>query len=79
MNEAGVDAKCAFVRDNLERSSEIPQSSLELLAADFRNVDSALHHLQTTIQALIDIGSLAVAALGLGTPERSRSILELLE
>jgi uncharacterized protein YutE (UPF0331/DUF86 family) len=79
MTRDGIDAKCDFIRDNIERLGEIPQASFEEFSGDFRNVDSAMHRLQTTIGALIDIGSFTVAALGLPTPERSRSILESLE
>lgn len=79
MTRDGVEAKYDFIRESLERLDEIPQSSFEEFASDFRNLDSAVHRLQTIIQALIDIGSYAVALLGLATPQRSRSILESLQ
>jgi uncharacterized protein YutE (UPF0331/DUF86 family) len=74
-----VQSKLAVLRDNLERLAQIPQGSFEEFAADFRNLDSALHRLQTSIQALIDLGSFAMARLGLGVPGTSREILERLE
>src|SRR5207247_2057830 len=71
--------KVMLLRDNLEKLAQIPQSTFAEFAADFRNIDSALHRLQTSIQALIDVGSFALAKLGLGAPASSREILERLE
>jgi uncharacterized protein YutE (UPF0331/DUF86 family) len=74
-----VHAKLALLRDNLEKLAEIPQGTYDEFASDFRNLDSALHRLQTSIQALIDLGSLVVAQRGLGVPDTSRDLLVLLE
>jgi uncharacterized protein YutE (UPF0331/DUF86 family) len=73
-----IPAKLAVLRDNLEKLAKIPQGSFEEFDSDFRNLDSALHRLQTSIQILIDIGSLVLAERGLGAPTTSRSILESL-
>ncbi|MEO6593235.1 MAG: HepT-like ribonuclease domain-containing protein [Planctomycetota bacterium] len=67
------------MRDNLARLATIPQSTFAEFAADFRNVDSALHRLQTSIQALIDVGSYKVGRRGLRPPDSSRDILQVLE
>lgn len=74
-----ISAKFAVVRDNLEKLARIPQGSYVEFSADFRNLDSALHRVQTSIQALIDIASYAVAARGLGVPDTSLNALEKLE
>lgn len=79
MTEAEVATKVAILRDNLQKLSQIPQASLDEFVSDFRNVDSALHRLQTSIQVLIDVAGLATARLGLGTPSTSRELLQLLE
>jgi uncharacterized protein YutE (UPF0331/DUF86 family) len=79
MTDAEVAGKVAILRDNLQKLAQIPQTSFDEFAADFRNVDSALHRLQTSIQVLIDVAGLAAARLGLGTPSTSRELLELLE
>ena len=60
--------KAQLVRSNLEKLARIPQSSYDEFAADFRNAEAALHLLQTSIQALVDMGSRACASLGLETP-----------
>lgn len=79
MTEAEIGAKLALLRDNLDKLAQIPQASYEEFVADFRNVDSALRRLQTSIQVLIDIASLVSARLGLGTASTSRELLERLE
>ncbi|MCA8975381.1 MAG: DUF86 domain-containing protein [Planctomycetes bacterium] len=79
MNGRGIEAKLAVLRENLTRLEQIPQASYEEFIADFRNIDSALHRLQTSIQALIDIGSYRLGRLGLPPPTTSRDVLTLLE
>ena len=79
MTDEGVPAKLEIVRQNLERLEQLPQSSYAEFSADFRNLDSALHRLQTTIQALVDIASFLVSRRGLGVPTTSLDALEKLE
>jgi uncharacterized protein YutE (UPF0331/DUF86 family) len=47
-------------------------------AADVRNLDSALHRLQTSIQALLDIGAYVVASLNLATPQHTADVITAL-
>jgi uncharacterized protein YutE (UPF0331/DUF86 family) len=79
MNGKGIETKLQILRDNLHRLASIPQATFDEFAADFRNVDSALHRLQTSIQALIDVGSYKVGRRGLAPPDSSRAILSGLE
>ncbi len=79
MNGKGIETKLGILRDNLLRLAEIPQASLADFVADFRNVDSALHRLQTSIQALVDVGSYKLGRRGLPPPDTSRDILVALE
>ncbi|MBZ0153966.1 MAG: DUF86 domain-containing protein [Planctomycetes bacterium] len=79
MSDQGIETKLAVLRDNLTRLAEIPQASLPEFAADFRNIDSALHRLQTSIQALIDVGSYKIGRRGLRPPDSSRDVLRGLE
>lgn len=67
------------LRENLLRLAEIPQSSFEEFSSDFRNLDSALRRLQTSIQALIDLATYKSARLGQGPPESSWDVLQKLE
>jgi uncharacterized protein YutE (UPF0331/DUF86 family) len=72
-------SKAQLVRSNLEKLARIPQATYAEFAADFRNTEAALHLLQTSIQALIDMGSKACAGLGLETPRTSFEVIERLE
>lgn len=79
MSGEGIERKLGVLRENLERLEQIPCGSFEEFASDFRNIDRALHRLQTSIQALIDLGTYKVARLGLPPPDSSREVLEILE
>ena len=79
MTNDGIPAKLEIVRLNLERLEQLPQATYAEFNADFRNLDSALHRLQTTIRALIDVASFLVSVRGLGVPSTSLDSLEKLE
>lgn len=79
MTRDHIRSKLDILRENFERLAQIPQSSYEEFAADFRNIDSAKHRLQTSIQALMDFGGYLIAQLGLEAPRTSHEILERLE
>src|SRR5262245_52848509 len=74
-----VRAKLEILNDNLDKTSRIPHDTFKDLSSDFRNVDSAQHRLQTSIQALMDLGGYLISKLGLAAPRSSREILETLE
>ncbi len=71
MNQRDVQAKIDVIMDNLEKLTFLKTKDFNEFTADFRNMDSALHRLQTSIQALLDTGSYVIASLGLKTPDTS--------
>ncbi|MBI4614322.1 MAG: DUF86 domain-containing protein [Planctomycetes bacterium] len=73
-----IQGKVDVVTRNLEWLAGIPHSSYEEFVGDYRNVQTALHLLQTAIQALIDIASYLIARLGLRSPATSTEILDVL-
>ena len=79
MNGAGLAFRLGVLRENPGRLAEIPQATYAEFVADFRNVDSALHRLQTSIQALVDIAFYKLGKRGLTPPTTSREILVELE
>jgi uncharacterized protein YutE (UPF0331/DUF86 family) len=79
MTSEDLQGKLAIVLDNVEKLAQLPQTSLEEFVGDFRNIDSALHRLQTGIQALIDMSSYVCARRGLGAPTTSADALVKLE
>ncbi len=79
MSPEQVRGKLAHVADRVAELHALPSATYEEFVGDARNLDAALHRLQTAIQALIDVGSHAVAMAGLRAPSTSHEILELLE
>ena len=57
MRQSEVQSKIDIIIDNIEKLNLLKIKTYEDLISDFRNIDSALHRLQTSIQALVDIGS----------------------
>lgn len=78
MNQSDIQVKLDTVSENLDRLTQLPLDSYEEFARDFRNTDSALHRLQTAIQALTDIGAYVVSSLGLRTPTSTIDVIEVL-
>lgn len=74
-----IQTKLDLLRASLEQLERIPQSSGDEFRSDFRNVQAALHLLQTSIQALIDLAGVLVSRLGLPTPRTSHDLFERLE
>jgi uncharacterized protein YutE (UPF0331/DUF86 family) len=74
-----IEAKLDILRANLEQLDQIPRATYEEFAADFRNVAASLYLLQTSIPALIDVGSYVVSSRGLPTPRTSHDVFERLE
>jgi uncharacterized protein YutE (UPF0331/DUF86 family) len=78
MNPRDVQAKIDVLTDNLDKLAILQTKTFEEFVSDFRNIDSALHRLQTSIQALLDVGSYVIASLGLRTPNTNAEIIEVL-
>lgn len=78
MKKRDIQTKIDVILDNLEKLNKLKTKTFEDFVSDFRNIDSALHRLQTSIQALLDIGSYVIASLGLKTPNTNAEIIEIL-
>jgi len=78
VRKADVQSKLEVVPENIEKLEFLRAKSYQEFCSDFRNIDSALHRLQTSIQALIDIGSYVIAELGLRTPSSNAEVIEIL-
>lgn len=79
MRKADVQSKLATVPENVEKLELLRSKNYQEFRSDFRNIDSSLHRLQTSIQALVDIGSYIIAQLGLKTPGSSAEVIEILQ
>jgi len=78
MKKEDVQNKLDIIPENLEKLEILRAMGYEKFIADFRNIDSALHRFQTSIQALVDIGGYIIASLGLRTPGSSGEVIDIL-
>ena len=78
MRREDVESKLDIIPENLEKLRVLGAMSYEEFISDFRNIDSALHRLQTSIRALVDLGGYIIASLGLRTPGTSGEVIEIL-
>jgi len=74
-----IQTKIEFIEDNLIKLEQLSPMSFDEFMADFRNLDSALHRLQTAIEAMIDICAHFVGRLRLGAPSESADLIRALE
>ena len=78
MKKQDIQTKIDVIFDNLEKLKYFDSKTYEEFISDFRNIDASLHILQTSIQALLDIGSYIIASLGLKTPNTNVEIVKIL-
>ena len=78
MRKEDIQTKIDAIFDSYEKLKFLSSKTYEDFISDFRNIDSALHRLQTSIQALLDIGSYIIASLGLRTPNTNAEIIDIL-
>ena len=78
MRKEDVQSKLDIIPENLEKFEILRGMDYETFILDFRNIDSALHRFQTSIQALVDIGGYIIASLGLRTPGTSGDVVDIL-
>jgi uncharacterized protein YutE (UPF0331/DUF86 family) len=75
MNIEDVRGKLDVLASNERQLRWLGQLTEADFASDARNLDSALHRLQTSIQALLDVGAYVVGSLKLPTPQHSADII----
>lgn len=68
-NENKVRQKLAIIEDNLKKLNVLKQQTSAEFLGDFRNVESAKHLLQVSIETMVDIADHLIAKNRLGTPE----------
>lgn len=78
MRKEDIQTKIDVIFDNIEKLSSLKTKTFDDFISDFRNIDSVLHRMQTSIQAILDIGSYIIASLGLKTPNTNAEIIEIL-
>lgn len=78
MKKEDIQTKIDVIFNNLDKLKFFKTKSYEEFISDFRNIDASLHILQTSIRALLDIGSYIIASLGLKTPDTNTEIIKIL-
>lgn len=73
-----IERKVSLVRDNLEKLRRLAALDRDAFFADFAKVDSALHRLQTSIQALLDLGAMVAASKGLPAAAHATDLIDAL-
>lgn len=78
MRQEDIQTKIDVIIENLEKLSSLKAKTYADFISDFRNIDSTLYILQTSIQALLDIGSYIIANFGLKMPNTNADIIKIL-
>ena len=73
-----VERKTQFIEANLARLEDLRQQPFEVFATDFRNVDSAIHRLQISVEAMFDLCAHFVARFRLKAPTDSAGLVQAL-
>ncbi|HQK46962.1 MAG TPA: DUF86 domain-containing protein [Syntrophorhabdaceae bacterium] len=78
MRKSDIQSKIDVLVDNIEKLSYLQKKDFKEFTSDFRNIDSALYRLQTSIQALLDMGNYIISSLGLKTPDTNADVFKIL-
>ena len=78
MRISDLQGKIDFLRDNFEKLEILKEYTFQQLVSQFERVDSVLRRLQTSIEALLDIGRYIISNLGLRIPSTNAEVIEIL-
>lgn len=78
LDEERITNRIAVITDNLRELKEIRDTSLEDFLSDKQKIAAAKYFLQTSIEAIVDIGNHIIARLRFGVPENNFQTFELL-
>ena len=73
-----IRGRIQFIEDSLKLLESLAAYPFDEFVSDFRNVETAKHLLQVTIESMLDICTHIVARLRLGVPNDDRETLALL-
>ncbi len=72
-----IHRKIAVIESNLSKLKVLSKEPLDVFLSDFRDIESAKHLLQVSIECMIDICDHIVAKKRLGTPDSSAECIRL--
>jgi len=79
MRQRDVQRKIDFLMDNFDKIEVLKQYSYHEFSSRFELVDSVIHRLQTSIEALLDIARVIIASLGLRAAGTNAEVIEVLK
>ena len=74
MRKQDVQINFDTIEENMQMLERLSHFSYDEFMADFRNLPSAVHMLQTAIEALVDISRYVIRSLGLPSAEAYRRV-----
>lgn len=78
LDQERITNRIAVITENLRELRKIRDSSLEDFLSDKQKIAAAKYFLQTSIEAMVDIGNHIIARLRFGVPENNLHTFELL-
>lgn len=78
LDEERITNRIDIITNNLKELRRIQVSSLEDFLSDKQKIAAAKYFLQTSIEAMVDIGNHIIARLRFGVPENNFHTFELL-
>ncbi|EEG79084.1 type VII toxin-antitoxin system HepT family RNase toxin [Dethiobacter alkaliphilus] len=78
VNKDVLRKKVQYIEANLEKLAYLKQLSSQEFIEDFRNIETAKHLLQVSIEAMLDISNHIIARNRWGTPDKSADSIRLL-
>lgn len=78
MRQRDIQGRIDFLMDNFKKLDILKKYSFEELKSSFERVDSIIHRLQSSIEALLDIGRYIIAELGLRIPNTNAEVIQIL-
>lgn len=78
MKQRDIQNKIDFLLENFQKLDILKRYAFDEFSSNFERVDSVIHRVQTSIEALIDIGRYIIADLGLPIPITNSQVVEIL-
>ena len=74
-----IRTKIQIIEESLKKLNLLEQVEFEEFVSDFRNIETAKHLLQVSIEAMVDIANHIIARLRLKTPKSRRDSFLILQ
>lgn len=79
MNQLDIQGKVDFLLSNFKKIDILRKYTFEEFGSNFEHIDTTIHNIQTSIEALLDIGRYIIAELSLKLPQTNAQVIEVLE